>query len=63
MPRYLSSATVLLLAACAVNPATGRKEFSLVSESQEIAIGRQGAEETLRTLQLVPDSAVQQYVR
>ena len=63
MRRYRSPAALLLLAACAVNPATGRKEFSLVSESQEIDIGRQGAQETLRTLQLVPDSSVQQYVR
>jgi predicted Zn-dependent protease len=53
----------LLAAACAVNPATGRRELSLVSESQEIAIGRQGAEETLRTLHEVPDTAVRQYVR
>ena len=28
-------------AACAVNPATGRREISLVSESQEIAMGRE----------------------
>ncbi|HSR14634.1 MAG TPA: M48 family metalloprotease, partial [Gemmatimonadales bacterium] len=53
----------LLATACTINPATGQKEFSLVSESQEIAIGRQGAEETLRALQLVPDSGVQRYVR
>jgi len=61
--RQLALLPVLLSAACAMNPATGQKEFSLVSESQEIAIGRQGAEETLRTLREVPDSAVRQYVR
>lgn len=36
-------ATLLALAvfipACATNPATGRREFSLMSEQQEIAIG------------------------
>lgn len=32
---------VLLTAACATNPVTGRKEFNLVSEQQELAIGRQ----------------------
>ena len=63
MVRYLLPTAALLLVACAVNPATGRRELSLVSESQEIDIGRQGAQETLRTLQLVPDSSVQQYVR
>ncbi len=53
----------LLVTACAVNPATGKRELSLVSESQEIAMGQQGAEETLRSIPLVPDSAVQRYVR
>lgn len=48
---------------CATNPATGRRELSLVSESQEIAIGQQGERETLQSMQLVPDSALQQYVR
>jgi predicted Zn-dependent protease len=54
---------LLFATACATNPATGRRELSLVSESQEIAMGRQGAEETLRTLELVADSNVQRYVR
>ena len=58
-----SAVVVLLLAACAVNPATGHKELSLVSEGQEVEMGRQGATETLRALQLIPDSSVQQYVR
>jgi predicted Zn-dependent protease len=53
----------LLAAACATNPATGRRELSLISESQEISLGRQGAEETLRALPLVADSNVQRYVR
>ena len=33
--------SLLLLAGCAVNPATGEREFSLVSESQEIQMGRE----------------------
>jgi len=61
--RHLSAPALFLAASCTVNPATGAKEFSLVSEGQEVAMGKQGAEETLRSLQLVPDSAVQQYVR
>ena len=31
----------LLLAGCAVNPVTGKKELSLVSEGQELALGQQ----------------------
>lgn len=49
--------------ACAVNPATGGRQFSLVTESQEIAMGKQGAEETLASIPLVADSAAQQYLR
>ncbi len=31
----------ILLAGCAVNPATGKRQFVLISEAQEIAIGKQ----------------------
>ena len=34
-------AGAVLLAGCAVNPATGKRQFVLISESQEIAIGKQ----------------------
>lgn len=59
----LSLSLVAFGTTCATNPATGRRELSLVSESQEISIGQQGAQETLQSMQLVPDSALQQYVR
>jgi predicted Zn-dependent protease len=39
---------IVLLAACSTNPATGRREFNIVSESQEIAIGQQSHPEILR---------------
>jgi predicted Zn-dependent protease len=47
---------------CATNPVTGNKEFSLVSESQEIAMGQQGAADVAQTMGLYPDSSVQAYV-
>lgn len=37
-------AALLLLAACATNPATGRRELSLVSQQDEIALGQQEAQ-------------------
>lgn len=40
----LAGAFVALLAGCAVNPATGKREFSLVSAAQERAIGAEGHE-------------------
>jgi hypothetical protein len=35
------AALAFALAGCATNPATGEKQFSLISESQEIQMGRQ----------------------
>jgi predicted Zn-dependent protease len=52
----------LLLYACATNPVTGRRELSLVSSSQEIAMGREGAEDVARTIGIYPDGALQGYV-
>ena len=40
--RQLTCVLILvLLAGCAVNPVTGKREFSLVSEGQEIALGEE----------------------
>ncbi|MEZ4586851.1 MAG: M48 family metallopeptidase [Gemmatimonadales bacterium] len=63
--RARSSSVLLLLtaAACATNPVTGRRELSLISESQEIEMGREAAVEVRRSMGLVPDSALQRYVR
>lgn len=58
------AAVVAVLTACAVNPATGEREISLVSEQQEIEMGR--AADPAATAQfggLYPDEALQQYVR
>ena len=40
--RDLGTVSILLImAACAVNPATGRRQLMLVSESREIEMGRE----------------------
>lgn len=47
--RHLLSALLLVFAvACSTNPATGKREFNIVSEGQEIAIGRDAHPEILR---------------
>jgi predicted Zn-dependent protease len=51
-----------LLAACATNPATGRRQIMLVSEAQEIEMGRQADQEVASSIGLYPDEAVQRYV-
>lgn len=50
------------LAACAVNPATGAREFMLVSEGQEIAMGRQADPQITAAFGIYPDTAIQTYV-
>ena len=52
----------LLWSGCATNPATGQRSLSLISESQEIEMGRQAAEEVNRTIGLVEDQELQSYV-
>jgi len=55
-------AVLALTAACATNPVTGKSELSLVSESDEIAMGQQGKQDVARTIGLVSDQALQAYV-
>jgi predicted Zn-dependent protease len=45
-----------------VNPATGRRELSLVSEAQEIQMGRDADPEVTASIGLVDDPALQSYV-
>ena len=54
---------VIVAASCAINPATGSRELSLVSEGQEIQMGRGADPEIVAQMGLYPDSAVQRYVR
>jgi predicted Zn-dependent protease len=56
------AAFLLVAAACAVNPATGRRELSLVSEAQEIQMGRDADPQVTASLGLVDDAALQSYV-
>ena len=53
---------LVILAACAVNPATGEREFSLVSEGQEIEMGRQADPEVAAQFGIVDDAGLQSYV-
>lgn len=52
----------LLLAACATNPVTGRRELSLISESQEIQMGQQASQQTLRSMPEIPDAGMKSLV-
>jgi predicted Zn-dependent protease len=55
--------TCVLAAGCATNPVTGRRQLALISEPQEIQLGRQSAQEVSQQLGLVENEALQQYVQ
>ena len=65
-PRAFRSAAgallVVVVAACATNPATGKKEFSLMSEAQEIELGKSMDVEVRREMGVYNDPALQRYV-
>ncbi len=59
----LLSLFILCSLSCAVNPVTGRQEFALISEDQEIRIGRNNDPEILEKFGYYPDPPLQTYVR
>ncbi len=64
--RLIAAALGLSLAglsACAVNPVTGERDFVLMSEDQEIAIGRKTHPDVLQAYGEYPDGALQSYVQ
>ncbi|HSR41719.1 MAG TPA: M48 family metallopeptidase, partial [Longimicrobiales bacterium] len=54
---------VAATAGCATNPATGERELSLVSESQEIQMGREADPQIVASIGLYEDEALQEYVQ
>lgn len=56
-------ALAVALASCAINPATGKKQLSLVGERDEISMGRQYDQETMASLQPYGTPELQAYVQ
>jgi len=48
--------------ACATNPATGKRQLMLVSEGQELAMGKEADQQAVAAYGLYPDPQVQAYV-
>jgi predicted Zn-dependent protease len=63
MKMRLTILTLILLTACARNPVTGQRQFVLISESQEIAMGMQAHSEAEGEYGFVDLPALQNYVR
>ena len=62
MRFLILSLIVLLFAGCAQNPVTGSNDFVMMSESQEIAIGRQSDEQVKKQYPVYGSKALQDYV-
>lgn len=62
MLRRAVPLALALLAACATNPVTGRKEISFVSESQEVQMGLDNAKSVVGQMGLYDDPKWQAYV-
>ena len=62
--RVAPLACMLALAvACATNPVTGKRQLALVSEAQEIEMGRQAAQQVAQTLGFIEDEGLQALVQ
>jgi predicted Zn-dependent protease len=60
---FLAAAALALFAAgCAVNPATGKREFTLVTTGQELAMGQDGYAATVAEYGKYDDAALAAYV-
>ncbi len=66
--RHLATAATLavsaglLTLACATNPATGKREFNLMSEAQEIALGQETHPQIQQEMGVYDDPALQEYI-
>lgn len=64
-PAGITAAMVLMvgtLSQCAVNPATGERELSLVGEGQEIQMGQEADQQIVASIGLYEDADLQRYV-
>ena len=62
--RYLLPVLILTgLLGCAVNPVTGNQDFVMISENQEIEMGREYNAQILKQNSIYPDQELQDYVQ
>jgi predicted Zn-dependent protease len=62
LTRFVLVLGVLTVTSCAMNPVSGNREFVMISEAQEIEMGRQGSAEVLAAIGRVPGSDLRAYV-
>jgi len=62
---WLCSVTlcVVWMVACATNPVTGKRQLALISEAQEIEMGRGADKDVVSSIGLYPDESMQRYIQ
>lgn len=64
MSRYIFTVVAVLLSAgCSINPATGGRDFVLMSEHEELALGRQHSQQVMKEYRVYDNPELQQYVQ
>jgi predicted Zn-dependent protease len=61
--HWVLGVLLVQLAGCAVNPATGRNNFVMMSEQQELALGQRYSQEILKQYPRYADEKLQAYVQ
>lgn len=59
---FVSLLIIVLLSACSTNPVTGKKDFSLISKDQELAMGAQANRAVLKQQKRLNNPRLQAYV-
>lgn len=62
LPVSAGTLLLLLLAGCAINPATGKRQISLVSEAREVEMGREAHQQITQSMDPYPDQELQDYI-
>ncbi len=61
--RIILAVLMTTLSACAVNPVTGKQDLALMSEQDEIALGKKTHQQVLQQYRVYDNPALQSYVR
>jgi predicted Zn-dependent protease len=59
----LTILSLFLILSCAVNPVTGQKQISFMSEAQEIAIGKESDPSVIAQFGLYPNDTLQNFIK
>lgn len=59
---FLGLAALLIIPSCAVNPVTGKKQLMLMSEAQEIAMGKQYDPQVMATFGEYPEEELLRFI-